>query len=146
MYIAGWAPDSGESLAQLSGRYPPEAAANIAPDSDGYLWITPEKYRESFCQDLSEQESFVMAVTQKAPVASTFGDNITDAAWRHKDSWYQVSTEDRMINPELEKIMAERMDAKAILKLNSSHASLASHPREVSRLILSAVAGGRHGH
>lgn len=80
-----------------------------------------------------------MAVTQKAPVASTFGDNITEAAWRHKASWYQISNDDRMINPKLEKIMAKRMNAKSILTFDSSHASLASHPEEVSRFILSAI-------
>lgn len=144
VYVAGWAPDEGESVAQLSAEHPARAAANLVPDSDGFLWIKPDKFHESFSQDLSKQESFVMAVTQKAPVASTAGGNITDPAWKLKDTWYQISTEDRMIDPDLEKIMASRMNARAILKLDSSHASLASHPKEVARFIMSAV--GNQGH
>ena len=55
---------------------PPAALANIGADSDGYLWIKPDKFHESFCQDLTPDEALVMAVTQKAPLASTFGDSI----------------------------------------------------------------------
>ncbi|MFP2767899.1 hypothetical protein [Oceanisphaera sp. KMM 10153] len=76
---------------------PPAAIAHIAPDS--YLWIKPDKFHESFCQDLTPDEALVMAVTQKAPLGSTFDDNVTAPAWKKKPSWYQISSEDRMIHP-----------------------------------------------
>jgi pimeloyl-ACP methyl ester carboxylesterase len=59
-------------------------------------------------------------------------------AWREKPCWYQVSTEDRTINPELQRFLAKRMKATTI-ELNSSHVSLLSHPREVADLILAAA-------
>jgi pimeloyl-ACP methyl ester carboxylesterase len=139
VYIAAFAPDAGESAGGISQARPPAAFANIAPDSDGFLWIKPEKFRESFCQDLSEEEALVMAVTQKAPVGSTFGDNVTAPAWRKKPSYYQVSTNDRMINPENEQMMADRMKPVKKIELEASHASLASHPVDVTALILEAA-------
>lgn len=76
-----------------------------------------------------------MAVTQKAPLATTFGNVVTAPAWKKKPTWYQISSEDRMIAPANQKMMAERMQPKRHITLNSSHASLASMPVEVTALI-----------
>lgn len=139
VYIAAFAPDTGESPGGITQQRPPEAAANLEPDSDGYLWIKPEKFHQSFCQDLSADEALVMAVTQKAPLAGTFGDPITSAAWAQKPSWYQISSEDRMIHPENQKMMSARLNARKIVTLAASHASLASRPTEVAALIHEAA-------
>ncbi len=139
VYIAAFAPDAGESPGGISQAKPPAAIANLAPDSDGYLWIKPDKFHESFCQDLTADEALVMAVTQKAPIASTFGDSITAPAWKRKPCWYQVSSEDRMINPENQKHMSGRMNPRKIITLAASHASLASKPVDVSALIDAAA-------
>ncbi|MEU6979733.1 alpha/beta hydrolase [Streptomyces sp. NPDC046371] len=135
VYIAAFAPDAGESPGQISQEYPPAAFDNIVPDSDGYLWIKQDRFHESFCQDLSADEALVMAVTQKAPLGSTFGDNVTAPAWRAKPCWYQVSTEDRMIHPDNERRMAARMDPVKTVELDASHASLASQPGAIAELI-----------
>jgi pimeloyl-ACP methyl ester carboxylesterase len=140
VYIAAFAPDSGESPGQITQEHPPIAAANLEPDSDGYLWIKPDKFHESFCQDLTTDEALVMAVTQKAPLASTFGDTITAPAWQAKPSWYQISGEDRMIAPENQQRMSARLNARKVITLPASHASLASMPREVAELIKEAAA------
>lgn len=139
VYIAAFAPDAGESPGGISQATPPAAFANIAPDSDGYLWIKPDAFRESFCQDLTADEALVMAVTQKAPLGSTFGDTVTAPAWKKKPNWYQISSADRMIAPENEKMMAERMRPQKSVTLDASHASLASRPVEVSDLIEDAA-------
>lgn len=139
VYIAAFAPDAGESPGGISQARPPAAFANIAPDSDGYLWIKPDAFRESFCQDLTADEALVMAVTQKAPLGSTFGDTVTAPAWKKKPNWYQISSADRMIAPENEKMMAERMRPQKSVTLDASHASLASRPVEVSDLIEDAA-------
>ncbi|CAM3595770.1 MULTISPECIES: alpha/beta hydrolase [Pseudomonas] len=135
VYIAAFAPDNGESPGGITAQHPPEAAANLQPDGDGYLWIKPDKMHESFCQDLGKDEGLVMSVTQKAPLASTFGDTIGDPAWKHKPTWYQLSTHDRMIHPDNQQLMAQRMQPKELLKLDASHASLASRAAEVAALI-----------
>lgn len=135
VYIAAFAPDAGESPGGITQEMPPATAANLAPDSDGYLWVLQDKFHESFCQDLSADDALVMAVTQKAPLASTFGDTVTAPAWRSKPSWYQVSTQDRMIHPDNERRMAQRMNPRKIIELDASHASLASQATAVADLI-----------
>lgn len=135
VYIAAFAPDAGESPGQISEEHPPAAFENLAPDSDGYLWVKQDKFQESFCQDLSADEALVMAVTQKAPLGSTFGDAVTSPAWKSKPCWYQVSTEDRMIHPDNERRMSARMNPKKVVELDASHASLASQPGPVVDLI-----------
>ena len=143
VYIAAFAPDAGESPGGISQAVPPAAISNIAPDSDGYLWIKQDKFRESFCQDLTPDEALVMAVTQKAPLARTFGDNVTAPAWRKKPCWYQISSEDRMIHPENQKKMSARMNPRKVITLAASHASLASQPEEVAALTMEAAAEAR---
>jgi len=142
VYVAAFAPDAGENLGQISEWNVAAAAAdgNIEPDSDGYVWIKQEKFRESFCQDLPADEALVMAVTQKAPVGSTFGNPVSDPAWRKKPTWYQVSSSDRMIHPDTERRMAARMNPRTTVELDTSHASLASKPTAIADLIDQAAA------
>ena len=139
VFIAAFAPDAGESAGAISQANPPEAFANIQPDSDGFLWVAQDKYHQSFCQDLSEEEAYVMAVTQKAPVGGTFGDNVTAPAWKVKPNLYQISSRDRMLNPEIQKMMAARMNPRKTITLDASHASLASRPQEVAAFIVEAA-------
>ena len=135
VYIAAFAPDAGESPGGITHQHLPVAAPNLEPDSDGYLWLRSDKFHESFCQDLSPDDALVMAVTQKAPLASTFGDVITTPAWKKKPSWYQISSEDRMIAPENQLKMSARLNPRKVVTLAASHASLASKPAEVAALI-----------
>ncbi|WP_025112095.1 alpha/beta hydrolase [Pseudomonas sp. H1h] len=135
VYIAAFAPDAGESPGGLTQQHLPQAAPNLEPDSDGFLWLKADKFHESFCQDLPADEALVMAVTQKAPVASTFGDPISNPAWKNKPSWYQISSQDHMIHPDNQKMMSARLGAKKVITLEASHASLASRAAEVAALI-----------
>lgn len=139
VYIAAFAPDAGESAGGISQANPPAAFANIAPDSDGYLWIAQDKFHDSFCQDMSANDAYVMAVTQKAPVGSTFADNVTAPAWKAKPTYYQVSSADRMIHPDNQRSMAARMKPVKQIELDASHASLASQPGAVAALIAEAA-------
>ena len=136
VYVAAFAPDGGESLSDIMNAAPaPAGAANVAPDSNGYVWINQSKFGESFCQDLPADEQLVMAVTQKAPLGSTFGNKTVAPAWRTKPSWYQISSEDRMIHPDNQRRMSARLAARRVITLAAGHASLASRPAEVSALI-----------
>ncbi|MFF0473454.1 alpha/beta hydrolase [Streptomyces sp. NPDC004284] len=141
VYIAAFAPDAGESPGGITQEMPPAGVAGIVPDSDGYLWIKQDEFHQTFCQDLTPDEALVMAVTQKAPVGSTFGDTITAPAWRSKPSWYQVSTQDHAIHPDNERRMAARINPRKTVELDASHASLASQPQAVVDLIEDAVNG-----
>lgn len=129
----------GESAGGISQQNPPEAFSAIVGDSDGYLWIDRSRYQKSFCQDVSENEAYPMAITQKAPLASTFADTVSQAAWKVKPSFYQISTQDRMISPANQKMMAERISPRKIISLDASHASLMSQAEAVTKLILDAA-------
>ncbi len=76
-----------------------------------------------------------MYAVQGRAAETIFGDRVTQAAWRTKPSFYQVSTKDRTINPDLQRFMAKRMKAKTI-ELEASHLGIISHPREIANLIL----------
>ncbi|WP_373777390.1 alpha/beta hydrolase [Glaesserella sp.] len=139
VYIAAFAPDANESAGAISAANPPAAFSSIEPDADGFLWINKAKYQESFCQDLDNDEAFVLAVTQKPAKATTFGDTVTDPAWKYKPSFYQISTEDRMISLVNQEMMSERLNARKIIRLDASHASLSSRAEEVANLIIEAT-------
>jgi pimeloyl-ACP methyl ester carboxylesterase len=139
VYIAAFAPDAGESAGGITQASPPAAMANIVGDSDGYLWIKQSEFHASFCQDLTPEEAQVMAITQKAPLGSTFGDSVQAPAWQKKPSWYQISSDDHMISPDNQQRMAARISPRKTITLSASHASLVSRADEVTALIIEAA-------
>ena len=140
VYVAAFAPDEGESLGSIFGqRDPPSGAASIRPDKYGFLWIAPELFHQSFCQDLNAEEALVMAVAQKPIAARCFEDKSGAPAWKTKPSWYQISSEDHMIPPATELAFTQRMQPRQTITLPASHASLASRPTEIAALIDSAA-------
>jgi pimeloyl-ACP methyl ester carboxylesterase len=140
VFVAAFAPDKGESLATISARVEGPGGANVAPDSDGYLWINPAKFQESFCQDVDDDEALVMAVTQKAPVGLAYvGEVSIDPAWKNKPSWYLVSAQDRMVAPNVQRWLAGRMAPRKTVEINASHASIASQPGAIVDLIEAAA-------
>ena len=141
VYIAAFAPDADESLATIAQMNPAPGGESLRPDGDGYLWIAKDKFREAFAQDVPEDETIVMAATQKAPLAKVFGDAVTAPAWRKKPCFYQVSGQDRMISPLTERWLAERMQATTIT-LDASHLSPASQPDAIVALIEQAAQAG----
>jgi pimeloyl-ACP methyl ester carboxylesterase len=140
VYISAYAPDAGEVLGELNGRMTPAPGpANLRPDAFGFLWIDPKAFPESFAQDVDPVQARIMAAVQKPLSASIFSEKVTQAAWRLLPSWYLVSENDRMINPDLERFMAKRIGAKKVVSIPASHASLVSHPVEVAQLIMDAA-------
>ncbi|MBM3116215.1 alpha/beta hydrolase [Jeongeupia naejangsanensis] len=140
VYIAAFAPDTGESLGGIFSRQAaPAGAQSIRPQPNGLLWIDPALFRESFAQDCSEADARLMAAVQKPIAGRCFEDTVTVPAWKTIPSWYQISENDHMIPPEAQRWMAERMKATTI-SLPASHASLVSSPIEITRLIADAAA------
>ncbi|KQC00825.1 alpha/beta hydrolase [Pedobacter sp. Hv1] len=140
VYIAAFAPDEGDSLGSIfARREAPSGGASIYPDAKGFLWIKYDDFHQSFCQDLTEKEALVMSLSQKPIYNGCFGDEMGTPAWKTKPSWYQVSNQDRMIPAATEQEMAEHINAKKIIHLEASHASLASHATEVTALIVEAA-------
>ena len=142
VYVAARAPDAGEDYTALARRFPaPPASAGIVFDGDEGR-LTQAAFLRDFAGDLPEAKAMALYAVQEPFHKALLAGKTTHAAWRSKPSFYAVSTEDRTINPDLERFMDKRMGAKTI-EIQSSHLSLISHPQEVTDLILEAA--GRRG-
>jgi pimeloyl-ACP methyl ester carboxylesterase len=138
VYVAARAPDAGEDFAALAARFPkPPASAGVVK-ADGLFWLNEETFVRDFAGDLEPARARALYAVQSPGADALLSDRTTVAAWRSRPCWYQVSTEDRTISPELERFLAQRMKARTI-ELKSSHVSLLSHPREIADLIRAAA-------
>jgi len=138
VYVAARAPDAGEDYTALAKRFPtPPASAGIVFDGDEGR-LTEAAFLRDFAGDLPEARAKVLYAVQEPFHKALLSGRTTEAAWRSKPSFYAVSTEDRTINPELERFMAKRMGARTI-EVAASHLSLISHPEEITQLILEAT-------
>ncbi|HCA9135187.1 TPA: alpha/beta fold hydrolase [Klebsiella quasipneumoniae] len=139
VYVAAFAPDSGQSTADLAGSYPaPPGSAGIAKTAEGFLWLPEKSVRQDFAPDIKAAEQNRLIATQGPIRAEAFTEKVTHAAWHDKPSWYVVSKNDRMINPDLERSMAKAIDAKTT-EVAASHVSMVSQPEEIARVIEQAV-------
>jgi pimeloyl-ACP methyl ester carboxylesterase len=138
VYIAARAPDAGEDYTALAKRFPtPPASAGIVFDGDEGR-LTEAAFLHDFAGDLPAARAKVLYAAQEPFHKALLAGKTTHAAWRSRPSFYAVSTEDRTIDPDLERFMAKRMGATTI-EVKSSHLSLLSHPREIANLILQAA-------
>src|SRR5246127_2208585 len=115
---------------------PPASAGIVFGGDEGRL--SEEAFLRDFAGDLPDAKAKALYAVQWPFHKALLAGKTTHAAWRSKPSYYAVSTEDRTINPELERFMAKRMGAKTI-EVKASHLSLISHPEEITRLILEAA-------
>src|SRR6201995_1323752 len=138
VYVAARAPDASEDYTALARTYPtPPASAGIVFDGDEGR-LSEAAFLRDFAGDLpAEKARGLFAVQQPFHKALLTG-KTTHAAWRSKPSYYAVSTEDRTINPDLERFMAKRMGAMTI-EVKASHLGLISHPEEIANLIIEAA-------
>jgi pimeloyl-ACP methyl ester carboxylesterase len=139
VYIAAFAPDAGETLEQVNGMFAPtQLLTSLVPDAAGFVSIDRSKFKEIFAQDVNRMEAQIMAITQKPIFAGILKEPMKAAAWKTIPSWYLVSAEDRVINPELERFFAKRMNAQTS-EVQASHVSFISQPHETTRIILDAA-------
>lgn len=138
VYVAARAPDAGEDYTGLAMRFPtPPASAGIVWSGD-YGQLSEAAFLRDFAGDLPAATARVLYAVQGPFERTLLAGKTTHAAWRSKPSWYAVSTEDRTINPDLERFMAKRMSAKTI-EVKASHLSLISQPDTITKLILDAA-------
>ncbi len=138
VYVAARAPDAGEDYAALAKRFPePPASAGIVYAGD-YGRLTEAAFLRDFAGDIPEEKARVLYAVQAPFERQLLAGRTKHAAWRTKPSWYAVSTQDRTINPDLERFMAKRMRATTI-EVEASHLSIISQPEVIARLILAAA-------
>jgi pimeloyl-ACP methyl ester carboxylesterase len=138
VYVSARAPDAGEDYSALAKTYPtPPATAGILFDGDEGR-LSEAAFLRDFAGDLPAEKAKVLYAVQQPFRKVLLTGKTTQAAWRSKPSFYAVSTDDRTINPDLERFMAKRMGAKTI-EVKASHLSLISQPAVITRLILEAA-------
>jgi pimeloyl-ACP methyl ester carboxylesterase len=145
VYVAGFAPDNGESSLTLSGQFPGstlgEALLPVTrPDGGQDLYIQPEKFHEQFAADVPAAQASLMAATQRPVAGAALAEPSGAAAWKTIPSYSIYGSADRNIPPAVMKFMAERADSvKTIVVEGASHALMVSHPAEVTSLIEEAA-------
>ena len=142
VYVSAFAPDKGETITALaaSGPATPGVAA-IRPDDKGYLTIDPAVFPSAVAGDLPKEIGEHLAAHQMAINHTAFDEPAQVAAWHDKPSWYVLSSQDLVVDPHAQAFFAERMKAK-VTTVDGSHASLASHAKEVAAVI-EAAAGAK---
>jgi pimeloyl-ACP methyl ester carboxylesterase len=138
--VPGAAPTPGSRLCGPGQELPhPAASAGIVFDgNEGRL--SEAAFLREFAGDLPTARAKVLYAVQQPFNRALLAGKTTQAAWRSKPSFYAVSTEDRTIDPGLERFMAKRMGARTV-EVKAGHLSLISHPAEIAALILDAAAG-----
>src|ERR687897_962500 len=141
VYVSAFAPDEGESAVNF---VPVESLPPglLVFDSRGFAYLNPEMFPQAFAQDVNTTEAEILAAVQKPAHQSLFTAPSGPPAWKQLPTWFVVSENDRIIPPDAERMFAQRMNATTI-SLDSSHASLVSHPDEIAQLILNATRGSR---
>jgi pimeloyl-ACP methyl ester carboxylesterase len=137
-YVAARAPDADEDYTALAKRFPtPPASAGIVWSGD-YGQLSEAAFLRDFAGDLPVAQARVLYAVQAPFQQALLVGRTTRAAWRSKTNWYAVSTEDRTIDPDLERFMAKRMGA-ATIEVKASHLSLISQPDTIAKMILQAA-------
>lgn len=138
VYVAGFQPDRGESLLSLATSKP-SGGMNIRETKDGkFLYLEPSAFAADFAADLPKDEAAFLAKSQVFAAKEAFSTKVGDPAWRAKKSWSIVATEDRSINPDLERDMAKRANS-AVTEIKASHAVFASQAEMVADVIEKAA-------
>src|SRR5271170_1732203 len=137
VYIAAFALDDGESCALIEQALP-QASKAFKSDSNGNWWIEQDQFAADFAADVPPAVSHFMAQSQVPISTDSFTHKVMSPAWKTKPTWYMVATADRSINPDQERMMAKRANAKTV-EANASHVAYMSHPRETARLIEEAA-------
>lgn len=139
VYVAAYAPDSGEAQSHIASRYPQqESRAEYIRDEDGFLRISDAGISRYFAPDLTAGEQKLVTAVQGRLHARTLTTPVVRAAWRDKPTFMAVATNDAIIPPQLQKDQVERSRAMSI-EVPSSHVAMLSFPERISELIIRAA-------
>jgi pimeloyl-ACP methyl ester carboxylesterase len=141
VYICAFAPDTDESTNTVIQGFPAEGPQPpILPPVEGFLFLDKAKFPASFAADVAPDLAAFQADAQLPWGVEALSGQISDAAWRHKPNWYLVTTEDRMIPPDQQRSMAQRIGATTV-ETAASHSVFVSRPEVVTEIIKSAESG-----
>jgi pimeloyl-ACP methyl ester carboxylesterase len=139
VYVAALAPDEGETVADVfhRGEAHPQAPT-LAPDRDGLIWLPREAFASAFAHHASAREANVLAAIQRPIAAACIGEPVGRPLWKDLPSWFLVAAEDRMIAPDNQRSMAQRMGAR-VHALDVDHTPSVTAPDAVVEVIVEAA-------
>ncbi len=139
VFIAALAPDEGETVADVFYRDEPHAKApKLAPDGDGWIWMPGDGFANAFAQNATADQFALSEAVQRPIALKCIQEPVPKPAWKSKPSWFLIAEEDRMINPNTQRFMAERMRA-TIQSHRVDHTPLLTAPEKVVSIILEAA-------
>jgi pimeloyl-ACP methyl ester carboxylesterase len=139
VYVAALAPDEEETVAEVFYRAEPHPQApKLAPDNHGLIWLPDNAFAEAFAQHASTEEQAVLAAVQRPIAVACIGVKVGRPLWKDRPSWFLVAEQDRMIIPETQRFMAERMKAK-VLSHPVDHTPIVTAPGVVVDIIREAI-------
>ena len=139
VYIAAFAPDTGESVNTLIANPPPGAPVPpILPPRDGFLFLDRDQFAASFAADVDPELAAFMADSQVPWGVEALNGTISEPAWRSKPSWYLVASDDRMIPPPAQRVMSERAGS-TVSEAAGSHSIYVSQPAAVTEVVVKAA-------
>ena len=139
VYVAAFQPEVGETVLTLAMSAPPLPESGIMPpDAKGWVYFDKAKYHAGFCADIPAAKAAFMYASQGAWSVKCLTTPLTVAAWKTKPSWAIVATEDKAINPVIERTMYKR-SGSVVTELKGSHVIFISQPAAVAKIIATAA-------
>jgi pimeloyl-ACP methyl ester carboxylesterase len=139
VYVAALAPDDGETVADVFYRDEShQDAPQLVPDADGFIWMPDEGFAKAFAQNATAEQIALCRAVQRPISVRCIQEAVASPAWKTKPVWYLLAEEDRMINPQTQRFMAERMKA-TIRSFAVDHAPLLTAPDKVADIIREAA-------
>ncbi|CAE6837547.1 alpha/beta hydrolase [Paraburkholderia nemoris] len=139
VYVAALAPAEGETVGDVF--YRGEAhplAPRLSPDQHGLIWLPEEAFAAAFAQNATAQELTVLGAVQRPISVSCIGEPVGRTLWTDRPSWFLTAEQDRMISPDTQHFMAQRMNAR-VHSHQVDHTPIVTAPDVVTDVIVEAV-------
>jgi pimeloyl-ACP methyl ester carboxylesterase len=140
VYVAAIVPDAGETVGEVFQRVPPHPKApQLQPDGNGLLWLPADAFGDAVAPDAAAEQTALLAASQKPISVSCLGEPMGAPAWKEKPSWFLIAENDRMVSPDTQRFLAQRMKSK-VVSLPADHTPLISQSGAVAAVIEEAAA------
>ena len=139
VYVAALAPDEGETVGDVfyRGEAHPQAP-KLAPDRHGLIWLPEEAFATAFAPHATQQELTVLSAVQRPISVSCIGEAVGRPRWKDLPGWFLIADQDRMINPDTQHFMAQRMNAR-VHSYPVDHTPIVTSPDTVTQVIVEAA-------
>jgi pimeloyl-ACP methyl ester carboxylesterase len=146
VYVAAFAPEQGETVAGLAGKFPGSTLGDALADpvtlADGGkdLYIRQDSFPQQFAADVAPQQAALMAAGQRPVTVAALNEAANGSGWTQLPSYFVYGTADKNVPPEAMRFMARRAHAKDVVEvMGASHVVMVSHPDVVAKVIEEAA-------